>query len=219
MNLIAAPATPGPVLDTDTKIRSRETAVAIRQAGFVGVGRYLPLPNNNAAEDVDAAELELICGVGLFAWLIQHPRFPGWRPADHSGAADALAAVQRARMAGYPQRCHAFLDIEGVDGTSEETRVWATSWLATVRVSGFGGGVYQGYQCPMTPVELYYLHNANSYGSDWGNRDVAQRGIAWKQTEHDVVVAGLKVDKGIIRPDRMGEVPIVCFAETSAAAA
>lgn len=219
MSIYARPATPGPTFDTATKIRSRETADALWRAGYRNVGRYLPLPNNDPSGDIDAPELDLLCGIGFGVFLIQHPRAPGWRPADHSGASDGITAVNRARMAGYPNRCHIYFDLEGIDGTVEETRVWVSSALATVRLAGYGGGVYVGFEQPLSPMDLYLLHNANTYGCDWGDRQVAERGFAWKQTAPDILVAGVRIDKGVILPDLKGELPIVAADDSVVAVA
>lgn len=56
MTALAVAAPPGSTVDTDVKL-SADLIARIRAAGYSGVARYVPLPNNGAGSDIDATEL------------------------------------------------------------------------------------------------------------------------------------------------------------------
>lgn len=211
--IVARPATPGRWADTNTKL-TVISATELKGLGFVGVARYvrLPDPKNSTASDIDPIELKMLIGVGLELLLVQHCRIPGnlgWRPVDHSGGVDAVAAVSHARLAGYPDGAHLYLDLEGINGTVAQTTSYCNDWSGRVEDEGYSAGLYVGYQVPLTAGELYALPHVSSYWSDAGPRAVATRGFALKQgLQH--VLAGVQIDEDVMAPDLLGELPLVC---------
>jgi glycoside hydrolase-like protein len=211
--MIVRRATPGPWLDTASPL-SAKVCAAIKLAGYVGVIRYLPLPNNNSVYDLHFAETNDILKVGLELGACQHvrgqpPKSPLWRPAEYDGANDARFAANYARAeAGLPGAMHLCQDLEAVDGTSGDAMQYSTDWGKAMQACGFPAELYVGYAVPLSGAQLYGLPHT-SYGSDAGNRPVAVRGTAWLQGG-TVVIEGVTFDKGVIRLDELGETPWIC---------
>ena len=180
MDLIAAPATSGPWVDTAYPLSSYVIS-ALVSAGKIGVCRYVPLPDNSSAGDISRAEVAMICGAGLELLLVQHVRLPGWDPAHHDGDTDAAAALAKANEVGYPHGCHLFLDLEGINGSAFATINFAVDWQHTLIAGLFRAGLYVGYGVPLYAEDLYELPGFDCYWSDAANRQVATRGFAIKQ--------------------------------------
>jgi Domain of unknown function (DUF1906) len=199
----------GRVVDTSTKLSMPGVFDAITGAGYLGVIRYVPLPENEATADIDAVELQAILGAGLGLLLVQHPRYPGWNPSTENGATDAATAIDFARAAGYAKGAHIFLDLEGIAAaaTAEATIVFANAWAAAIVNSEYLAGCYVGYDVPLTAVQLYDLHDVNTYWSDDGQRAVATRGFAMKQGA-GIKIASVSFDPDVVKPDQKGETPM-----------
>jgi Domain of unknown function (DUF1906) len=208
MDLIAAPATVGAWVDTDFPLSSHAIS-ALVSVGKVGVVRYVPLPGNDSAGDISRTELENICGAGLELMLVQHPRYAGWDPSQHSGDADAAAALMKAADIGYPHGCHLYLDLEGINSSAFATISYSVDWQHTLIAGLLNAGLYVGYGVPLHPQDLFDLPGFNTYWSDPANRQVATRGTAMLQGP-TVTIAGVKFDLDAMRPDLLGQLPFAC---------
>jgi hypothetical protein len=193
------------IVDTSAKLSASNVSSLVAQ-GYKGVVRYVRLPGLREIQDIDANELETIVAAGLGLMLVQHVRYPGWNPASCKGADDAAAAVDRAVAAGYPAGAHIFVDLEGINGTAHATITFANEWADAVVAAGYLAGCYVGYGVPMTPGQLYDLHDINSYWSDAGPRAVATRSFAIKQ-KPQIHIDGVPYDPDDVAPDQMGETP------------
>jgi hypothetical protein len=202
------------VVDTDAKLTPAVIA-QVAAKGYAGVVRYVPLPGVKADNDIDAGELQAIVDGGLAAMLVQHVRYPGWNPAMCSGQGDALAAIETAKTAGYLPGGHIFLDLEGIDGSAADTKVFAEQWGATIVQAGYCAGCYVGYGVPLNAVQLYNLHDFHSYWSDAGPRQVATRGFAMKQKGPAVTIGGIRFDPDTMQPDRLGDMPFWMIARAA----
>lgn len=211
MSIVSVRARAGRWCDTSAVVR-RPVAAALRAAGILGVVRYAPLPGLDAAHDIDGLELELLCEAGLQVALVQHVRFPGWRPADHAGGADALAASRHCARIGYPLGAVVYLDLEGISGTADETARFANDWCDAARQAGQQPGIYCGYQDPLGPQELYTLHQASTYWVDAGPRTVAVRGHALRQHYPMQIIGGVTFDLDDMAPDLLDDLPWVASA-------
>jgi hypothetical protein len=198
----------GPWVDTSAKVGPLG-ARALHQAGILGIVRSLPLPSGTLGQEITSGELAGLGAAGLQVALYQRVRYVGWRPADHSGAADSMHAVAAARSAGYPVGAVIYLDLEGIDGTADETARFANDWCDATRQANYQAGIYCGFQDPLGPADLYTLHRATTYWIDFGPRDVAVRGHALKQAYPEVAIGGIKFDLDQMGPDLLGDVPCV----------
>lgn len=224
MVLVAAPARAGNWLDTDQPLADPVLA-DIAAAGYQGVIRYVPLPNNPTLLDISAGELERICaatradGLRLQCLLIQHPRLPAnCDLTKHSPQLDGQTAAQWCASVGYPAGCHLGLDCEGLAGASGELTAvntpdvciaWASVWQHVVIEAGFRAMLYEGYDVPLTPVQLYQLPGFDQYWSDAGHRRIDTRGVSITQGG-EVVIHGVKFDRDVVRPDLLGDAPWAC---------
>ena len=214
--MIARAATPGAWVDASTPITPR-VAAAVKQAGKVGVFRYVPLPGNSTKSDITGTELGCLLDAGLEVGLVQHvrgnpPTQPLWQPGAHSGVLDAQAAIASAQAAGYPPGCHLFQDLEACDGSSMQVLTYCLDWGRTVIESGYLCGLYVGYAAVLTPESLYALPSVTCYWSDAGPRSVATRGFAIKQGAPEVTIAGVEFDPDVVKLDALGGLPVVCAA-------
>lgn len=214
MGIIAKPAVACLGFDTDQKLTSAH-ADALYDFGFRWCARYVPLPGDRAGSDIDMVELAAICTAGLSLSLVQHPRLPGWNPGAHSGAKDADEAVLFATAAGYPLGCHIYVDLEGMlpGAAAADAKLFAESWAARINAAGYRAACYVGFQIPLDADALWLLHGINSYWTDAGNRQVANRGCAIRQHAPTLTVCGVELDRDTLAPDQRGDMPLVAVYE------
>lgn len=205
--MIARRAVPGRYVDTAYRLTTA-TIAAVKAAGYLGVFRYVRLPDNGIGSDITAEELDAICQSGLTCGLVQHVRGPasglqGWQPSKHSGVEDALTAMAAAQAVGYPEDAHVFVDLEDISDTSEAAEKFAADWHDTVKI--YKPATYVGFAVPLSPSQLYALLG-DCYWTDPGNRLVAVRGCAIHQGK-TVTIAGAAFDEDVVAPDSLGGVP------------
>jgi hypothetical protein len=205
--IVAQPATPGAWFDCSVKL-TRAKAIALKSSGYVGVIRYVRLPNNGAADDIDAAELTMLLVVGLQVMLVQHVRRGPWDPRLHSGRQDAEIAVLHADAAGYPAGAHLWIDWEDLAiGLPVVAGIlFLESASSTLTVSGFRAGLYCGFDDPLNADQRYELSGFDSYWSDAGHRSVSVRGCAIQQGPQ-VTVDGVQIDSDRVEADLLGDLP------------
>ena len=210
MGLIAAPAPVGLGVDTNSRV-SPYVARVLRAAGKVWIGRYLPLPNNSAVNDLSAYELETLTAEGLAVSVVQHVRSGHWNPAEHSGRGDAVTAVNHALSVGFPLGAHLYLDLESMSGTAEDAILFANEWAATVKEGGYRAGLYHGFDVVLNSSQLFHDLIFDSYWAAPGPWAVAVRGSAIKQGL-TLTIAGLDFDVDEIKRDALGDLPLVAVA-------
>jgi Domain of unknown function (DUF1906) len=207
---VARQATPGKWFDASVKL-TLEQAQRFKAAGFVGVGRYGPLPGNSTAQDLDAEELEsLVFDAGLEVLLFQHPRSVNVL-SRHSGGADAMWVCQYASSIEYPPAAHVFLDLEGVIGTTAP-QVWqyCSDWSRAALQLHFSAGLYVGFSAILGPQDLYALPGFDSYASDAARRRVNVRGVCYQQGAQIAAAGGLPgYDPATVEVDALGGLPLV----------
>lgn len=200
---------PGVGFDCDSKI-SEEAAVGLFQAGFQSATRYVPLPGNSGAGDIDASEATLILNAGIDLRLIQHVRTPGWIPNVTLGTLDARAAVMAAQAAGYQPGATLWCDVEGVSGAAAASTLvgYLTSWASATLAAGYKAGLYVGAGVPLTSMQLFKLYGFDQYWRGANVKlDVATRGYAVTQLWTPVTMFGVELDVDITAPDMLGGLP------------
>ena len=211
--IIAQPARVGRWVDTSFKL-TRHVAEAVKALGYEGIGRYVPLPGNSSAGDIDAPELEMICDVDLQVTLFQHVRGtkanPLWKPSLCSAIEDATTACGAAKNAGVPDSVTIYQDLEAVDDTTMNTMIYTERWGQYTTKGSYGAGLYVGYSARLSPEELYALPDVHTYAADWGPRQVAVRGVSYRQIYAHPVIAGVNFDEAFVSVDALGGLPIVC---------
>ncbi len=195
-------------LDTNTKL-SAASARALASATFRGqpvrfVWRYVFF-GDPLRGDIDADEARAICDAGLILLLVQHPRNPGWLASAERGKSDGEWAARNAWEAGYPADCCIALDLEGLGNSGQPVIEHAEAWAKEVIAAGYKPVVYVGYDCGLTPQQLYELPSFARYWSDFGQRSVMKRGFCCKQHPQQSL-CGIEVDMDQAYPDDLGGV-------------
>lgn len=195
--------------DCATKLTAA-SATALAAADYMGqqlrfAWRYVPLPGNGAAHDIDAAEAEAICDAGLILLLVQHCRAGLWYASEEHGRLDGATAATYARVAGYPRGACIALDLESVANSGPPVIAHCNAWCAAVVAAGYKPVVYVGFSPGLNDVELYQLHFVDRYWSDFGFRHVAVRSFCCKQ-HAQMTIAGIQVDPDQAFPDLLGGV-------------
>ena len=195
--------------DTNTKLNAK-TAQNLTRA---------PLPNGNVSKfcwryvslsnplpgDLDIEERDAILNAGLTLLLVQHVNYPGWFAAATLGSSHGQAAAAHAKLVEYPQGAHLACDLEGVNDESTPAQVidYVNGWCRAVIAAGYLPCLYVGYACGLTPQQLWELPLVSRYWSDFGKRNVANRGFTCVQSPQ-VTVAGVQVDPDHAMPDKLG---------------
>lgn len=210
MNHTATTARPGIWLDSDTPLTAPVVDAVVR-FGAVGVMRYVPLPANNAASDIAPVEADLILSKGLQLLLVQHVRAGAWDPRLHDPGVDAAVALLHAKSVGYAG--HLYLDLESIAAgvSAEDVRTFANGWFSTVKVAGFGAGLYHGFDAILSAAELFHSLICTTYWTDMAVRPVMTRGNAIVQGP-SLTLAGTTFDRNTLAADLLGEVPMACTA-------
>jgi hypothetical protein len=124
--------------------------------------------------------------------------------------ADGLAAVTRARAAGYLPGCHLWMDLEGVASMVGPVAViqYVEAWASVVLAAGFRAGLYYGVQAVLSGAQLYGIRGVDQYmrGANI-SLNVANRGCSVIQMWPPVTISGVNLDVDVTIPDNDGDTP------------
>jgi glycoside hydrolase-like protein len=185
--------------------------------------RYVPLPGNSSAQDIDAREMEGLNDEGLVVVLVQHCRRgvevrPGvwlWEASAGQGALDGDTAARAARAAGHAPGASLGLDLEAVANIGQPVIDHCQAWAESASSFGFQPFLYVGFSCGLSPQQLYDLHGIDRYMSDAGPRSVVTRQFCCKQYTTQTV-AGIQIDPDHCYPDLLGGVLVGTGAQKAA---
>ncbi len=194
-----------------------KTAAVFKEHGYAFAIRYVPrlTPHDN---DITPDEAGVIKAVGLGLMIVQHVESPGWIPTPEKGTAYGETAVEHCRAIGYAPGASVWLDVEEVARGVPTYAItgYCNRWYDVVRAAGYLPGVYVGWNCRLTPSELYWRLKFRAY---WGaynlNREQfpAVRGVQLLQREvraGDVPMGvGIAFDVNIVSGDALGGFPIM----------
>lgn len=156
--------------------------------------------------DIDAAERDAILNAGLTLLLVQHVNYPGWYASALNGAGHGASAAAHAMMVEYPKGCHIACDLEGVASGDAPQQImdYVNGWCRQVISAGYLPALYVGYSCGLTSKELWELPLVSRYWTDFGQRQVDNRGFCMVQESNGETVAGIKIDRDHAMPDKLG---------------
>jgi len=195
-------------------------AAALVAHGYDFAIRYIRRETVHAY-DLNRTEANRLLDAGLGVMCVQHVErdaAPWWIPTGDKGLAQGLVAVTELVQLGFPIGTMCWLDLEGVARSIPAGDVieFCQQWYHVVKKAEYEPGIYIGYRCGLTPVELYYRLSFRHY---WGagnlNTDEypAIRGIQMKQKWRKPadVPSGVKVDFNVdvVRADAKGGRPRV----------
>jgi len=193
--------------DTTAKLTASECA-SLYQWGMKFAVRYLPLPNNSSANDLDAKESAIIAASGLALMAVQHVRYEGWTPSGSQGTSDGVQAATSAMAAGLPPGVTLWCDLEGVKGDAQSTEDHVNGWAQSVRHAGYDCGLYVGAGQPLNGDQLFKDLIVSRY---WRSQsqvpNVSERGYCMLQLFPSTTVVGVNVDINVIQGDYMNGLP------------
>ena len=193
-------------LDAPVTLTARTLAAStVRGFPVTWVMRYVFFGPPHAG-DLTLAETGAILDAGLALVVVQHVRSPGWTAGPQLGASDGQWAARNAGVAGYAPGMGLFLvcDLEGVKNSGQAVAEHVDAWCQAVIAGGYAPALYVGYDCGLSPSELYDLPHVSRYLSDDANRTVAVRGTCALQYP-EVTLSGVgTVEPDHAHPDALG---------------
>lgn len=192
-------------------ILAPSVASALFAHGYRFAIRYVRRSQRNP-QDITDAEAEGVLAAGLGLMLVQHVESESsWVPSGAKGIAYGGTAAIEAGNVGLPPGGMVWCDLEGVaPGTAAQLVVnYCMTWYDAVNQAGFLPGLYVGWNCGLTPDQLYHALPFTRY---WGaytmNSDQvpAIRGICMKQHTrgHDDGSFGIDFDTDVTQADAKG---------------
>jgi hypothetical protein len=198
---------------------------ALAREGISWVARYLPInglpPDVPDAQGGDhggcwtlsALEAHRILSAGLAILPVQWGPAGGDRLCAALGQQRGQVVVAAARYLRVDPGVHLWCDYEGrraeIAGPADG-RAYLEAWSAVVTAAGYHAGLYVSLPEALSGAELYRLSGYSSY---WG---AAQGGLPCPVPRDYAIrqglsteVCGVACDPDVLRPDCLGEVPIL----------
>lgn len=201
--------------DTCTPL-SLEKAKEFKNAGYDFCIRYVSLSNNRTG-DITTKEANNIINAGLALGIVQHVRYPGWKPSASLGQSDAQMALNHLTQVGIPKGITVYVDLEGVaSGTSASDIIaYANTWHDVIEQAGYIPGIYVGANSYLTGSQLY---NSLKFQHYWKSLsivpNVAVRGYEMVQLRQ-IKQLGVLIDEDVVYGDNLGNTPIFIQEEVS----
>lgn len=193
-------------------------ARAMRDANFTFAVRYLPRITAKAI-DLTPTEVDVITSAGLGIIGVQHFEGDGWTPTFEKGSNYGKTAAAHAAMCGLVNGTHLFLDLEGVNKDVDHQVIieYCNEWHHEVSAAGFKPGLYVGWDCRLTPKELYYKLAFDCYWAAY-NLDTrlypVVRGVCMQQSSGKAPTGvKLSIDVNEILGDHLGGYPTMTVAD------
>lgn len=196
----------------------------MRRADFRFVMRYVRRSEWHSF-DVTANEIANLLRADLAVGVVQHVAPPGWRPTKRLGRVYGHVAAEEAGGAGYALGSTLWCDLEGVSSQSSKSEIidFCNAWYDEAIAAGYRAGLYAGWDCGLTPDELYYRLRFKAYWSAYNLADYwaslemrasepSVRGAQLLQREARVAdrVPGIpfSFDVNELHVDKKGELPV-----------
>ena len=193
---------------------SQQAAKVFKAAGYDFAIRYVGR-HEMASFDIHTKEAEGILAAGLGLMLVQHVKRPPWIPSGPLGVAYGAFAALSAQAIGYVVGATIWCDLEGVAHgvPATETIAFCNNWIDQVGHAGFTPGLYVGFDCGLTAIDLYahlrFEHYWNAYN---GNVTPVVRGFQMQQHTQQTL-AGITFDPNTVKKDALGMLPLILAPE------
>lgn len=176
--------------DCNTKV-TPAIAAAYYGLGFRFCVRYVPRTEPGNPYDLDASEAQVIMMAGLGLMAVQHVKPENWVPTPALGSAYGAVAARRAAACGLPNGTSVWCDLEGVAvGTPAEQVIgYCNSWYDQVAAFRYKPGLYVGWHCGLTGMQLYRALKFQSY---WAAYNL--------NAENYPLVRGVQMQQGAAKP-------------------
>lgn len=159
----------------------RIAPIALRNAGVVGVCRYLSWPPGTGAKVIQKAEYDELVSAGIRVTLNWEFRADDWLGGASAAQLHAAEAVRQAKALGYPKG-------EVIIGSADFNmsasqwsmagRAYAVAFANGIRAGGFRPGVYGPYNV------LQWVSELGVMDAFW------QAGMSWAWTNNNKVWPG-----------------------------
>lgn len=202
-------------IDCNTELTAG-TVRAIADHGYQFVLRYVPRVTTRHG-DLTASELDLIRDAGLGVMAVQHVEPGEWYPTGLKGIVYGTTAAKRCLTLGVARGTSVWCDLESVakDAAPVDVIAFCNQWEKPVKDAGYRPGLYVGWQCGLSPKDLYYKLRVANYWSAYNlNADEfpAVRGVQMRQREaHPVDIppgVHFPIDVNIVTGDALGGFPV-----------
>ena len=189
---------------------SSDSAQLFYNQGYRFCLRYISLGEGEASGDLTFAEAEGILAAGLALMPVQHVRYPNWFPTEDLGISYGNSAANNSIQCGFPAGINVWCDLEGVNQAAapEDVIAYCNAWYDRVAQSGYLPGIYVGYDSGLTGQQLYEDLKFQHYWRAPGDiPNIPIRGYQMLQTEIDITVNSLNIDKNTTYIDNEGGRP------------
>jgi hypothetical protein len=165
---------------------SASAAAAFHRSGYRFAVRYVRRDKPHASA-LSASEARSLLDLGIGLMLVQYVESDtSWIPSGTKGTTNGGVAAGEAENLGVPWGVTVWCDLEGVaPGTpSQKVIDYCNRWHIAVTSAGYVGGLYVGYDCGLTPTQLYRALRFTHYWSAYNlNTDQypAVRGVQMRQ--------------------------------------
>lgn len=173
------------------------------------------------AYDVTPNELANLMRADLGVGIVQHVAPPGWRPTKKSGALYGRIAGEEAGSVGYELGATLWCDLEDVSSESTPAEIidFCNAWYDAASVVGYKPGLYVGWNCGLSPDELYHRLRFRAYWSAYNLARVDEPAVRGVQLRQRAVkradrVLGIpwEFDVNTALVDAKGDAPSFMFA-------
>ena len=135
-------------------------------------------------------------------------------PSADLGTKNGQAAATNAQAIGFPSGVNVWFDLEGVSPAAQAEDVIAhcNAWFSEVADVGYIPGIYVGANAILTGDQLFFRLSTKYYWKSGSNvPDIPHRGyqIFQRITAEQDIVAGVAVDRNVIRADLVGNTPLM----------
>jgi hypothetical protein len=199
------------------QVITREHARAAFQAGYQFAVRYVRRRPFNP-QDLTAGEVVTLLDAGLGLMIVQHVAAENrWIPAATLGTAYGATAASECQKVGIPAGVTVWCDLEGVaPGTTAPAVIaYCNNWHAEVAAADYQPGLYVGWHCGLSAVQLYRNLRFSRYWSGYNldaDKMPAVRGVCMRQftaKESDLIngFTTQTMDVDVIHADAAGGTP------------
>lgn len=203
--------------DCNTTV-GRDDAGAFYEMGYRFAMRYVRR-THAASNDLSTEEIQDLHAAGLSVIPVQHfGPSDGWMPTDDLGHRYGATAALACHELNAPAGISVVLDLEGVSSkaTSGQVIRFANLWWDAVNTAGFLPTLYVGWDCGLSPSQLYHSLKFTRYASAYNlNEDMMPVVCGVCLRQHAALPkdkpAGVpyEIDVDVITGDKLGRFPVL----------
>lgn len=201
--------------DCNTTV-GRDDAGAFYEMGYRFAMRYVRR-THAASNDLSTEEIQDLHAAGLAVSPVQHyGPADGWVPTFELGHQYGTTAALACHELKAPSGITVWLDLEGIaPGTPAGVIIgFANAWHDAVTAAGLQSGLYVGWECGLTPTQLYHSLKTTRFWSSYNlNADQVPSRCGTCMSQHAALPkdkpAGVpyEIDVDTVTGDLLGRFP------------